>query len=95
MTKQITVDLYSHPLRHDYGRKCSEFSDAPVVIVRESDLAGLQRFTAEEIGVVDSPFDDISNMPLVFILEFEGDEYVVNTEGFNYCRYIFKIGGKH
>ena len=76
---------------HGQGRKCGSFSDVdndPVIKINKADLGHLEVHAASEIGV-ETPFDDLSsNMPQVFILLHGGQNYLVNTEGFSYCRYI-------
>jgi hypothetical protein len=47
-------------------------------------------FTAAQLGI-NNPLEDISNsiiVPMVFVLDVDGQMYIVNTEGYNWCRYI-------
>lgn len=75
--------------RHDYGRKQGVFesNERPVKIPAKD---------AKELGIFDASEDDIegtfdklwSNHQMIFILIVEGKHWLVNTEGYDYCRYI-------
>lgn len=78
--------------RHYFGRKCGSFKEADEVTrvtLPANEAAILGIFDADELGVAD-PFDDIpkalSNQ-MVFILKRGEKHYLINTEGFSYCRY--------
>lgn len=78
-----------HLYRHDFGRKRGFFNstDRPIKVPKED---------AEELGIYDAKehniegtFDELwENAPLVFILNVDGKPWLVNTEGYEYCRYI-------
>ena len=52
------------------------------------DAKQLGVYSAEQLEVY-GPFDDIiGKVPLIFVLTYENDTYLVNTEGHNYCRYV-------
>jgi hypothetical protein len=80
--------------RHDYNRKSSSFEDidGPEIVVTQQDADAMGIYDADAIGVED-PFDDIPERlgdQAVFILRFKDALYLINTEGFSYCRYVAK-----
>ena len=53
----------------------------------------LDILNAKDVGITD-PFSDIGEFwgnTQFFLLEFEGDLYFIDTQGFNYCRYVAKV----
>ena len=57
----------------------------------------LPKFTNDEL-CIKSPLDFFKEtnepffiMPQLFVLECENERYLINTEGFNYCRYVLSI----
>jgi hypothetical protein len=57
----------------------------------------LPKFTNDEL-CIKSPLDFFKEtnepfffMPQLFVLEFENDRYLINTDGFKYCRYVLSI----
>jgi hypothetical protein len=80
--------------RHDYNRKSDSFEeiDGPELIVAQQDADAMGVYDADALGVED-PFDDIPERlgdQMVFILKFNDVLYLVNTEGYSYCRYVAK-----
>ena len=57
-------------------------------------LETLPVFTIEQLGIK-NPIDFFKpkniNVPALFILETPESKYLINTAGFNYCRYVILI----
>jgi hypothetical protein len=58
-------------------------------------LSGLPRYNYSQLGIK-NPLDYFKEsfrdkLPMLFILEIKGNEYLINTEGFNYCRTVLFI----
>lgn len=79
-------------VRHSSGRKCGDWSEADS---EEPILMGIE--FAEKLGIFDvspasSPFDQLPEKFAggIFVARIRGTNkmYVVNTEGYNYCRYV-------
>lgn len=89
MTRTTQEVVQQH--RHTRGRKSSTFSEVagetPMVISQEdADILGVY-----ELLHVSTPFSDLPKEladRIVFVLNHEGALYLINTEGFNYCRYV-------
>ena len=91
--KDKLTDAEYNTVRHNFGRKLGEFSEANggPVIKLSADLV-------YRLGVLDlfpddepSPFDQLPDQfaDSVFVARFPGGKmYLVNTEGYSYCRYI-------
>jgi len=82
----------------NFDRKSIKFSKVKTTIQEEfADLLQyileeLPRYSSKELNIK-TPFClfDNTNVPNLFILEIKNNEYLINTCGFNYCRYILKI----
>jgi hypothetical protein len=75
-------------VRHGDGRKLDTFRDAHATVKITRDIYDkLDRVTLE-----DDPFETLPEhcQGSIFIATVGGIEYLVNTEGFSYCRYIAK-----
>lgn len=90
LNELLTDDEYGL-VRHDFGRKCGEFSEAdhypPVAVPAEL----VTRLGVMEMEEGDDPFMELPDRfaDSIFIARFPNDKlYLVNTEGFSYCRYI-------
>ena len=79
--------------RHSRGRKSDQFSEVDheaALPISAADAAVLGVVDAASIGVQD-PFDDLPSdlaRQMVFIIKVGEKHYLVNTEGYDYCRYI-------
>lgn len=76
-------------IRHDFGRKLDTFRDATKTVSIASNVYA----RLDHLAVEDDPFDELPErfVNSIFIAELNGKEYLVNTEGFSYCRYIAKV----
>lgn len=91
---KLTEDEYNL-VRHDYGRKCCDWDEADGQIEMTQELI-------DKLGVLDMK-DDVGNVygPMdelpeqfaggVFVATVGNKRYLVNTEGFSYCRYIANV----
>lgn len=63
--------------------------DTEEVVLPKEAYDAFKKYDQEQIGVAD-PFSDLpEHIDMVFILRLaDGREVIVNTEGFNYCRYF-------
>lgn len=84
-----------------FDRKPQEFNKVTETIQNEVNylideiLSGLPRYRASQLGIK-KPLDYFKKsfkdkLPILFILELKGNEYLINTEGFNYCRTVLFI----
>ena len=82
------------------SRKIGNFHDTKSII-DFSTLLDYEKAAFMKLNFVDAQAEGI-NYPLsniaevwadtqFFMLEFEGDLYFVDTQGFNYCRYVAKV----
>jgi hypothetical protein len=75
--KEVKTDLYT-----GYNGFISELLETMPV------------FTIEQLGIK-RPIDFFKvkniNVPVLFILETPQSKYLINTAGFNYCRYVIQI----
>lgn len=84
-----TVQAY----RHNIGRKCSSFEEAEDdthVTISADDAAVLGIYDADRMGITDPSADDLPRVltdRMVFILKRGAKHYLINTEGYYYCRY--------
>ena len=89
MSTTEAVKMY----RHSRNRKRTQFSDCDLdtpIFVAPDDAEDLGVHNATDMGVV-TPFDEVSDAlahQMVFIIKVGEKLYLVNTEGYNYCRYI-------
>ena len=87
-------------LYYQGDRKPGDFADVRSIIdfttLPAADQAAfleLDILNAKDEGIT-SPFSDIAEFwgdTQFFLLEFEGDLYFVDTQGYNYCRYVAKV----
>lgn len=93
MAEEISFEQLVQEYRHGNGRKCGSFAEVDndeTMVLPFSEAHRLGVYGAEELGVVE-PFSDLPKRladQLVFVLLFNDKHYLVNTEGFAYCRYI-------
>ena len=79
--------------RHSRGCKRNQFSDvddAAALPISAADAAAIGVVDATTISVHD-PFDTLPGhlaQQMVFIIKVGEKHYLVNTEGYDYCRYI-------
>lgn len=81
-------------LRHEYGRKCYSWDD-----LEDDEVVRIPSYLAELLGTFEvpegqSPMETLPNefSDSIFIAELiDGRKFLVNTEGFDYCRYIAKL----
>lgn len=89
-------------LRHDYGRKCFSWDDVDIFKDDpdfEDEVVRVPSYLADRLGTFkvpegQSPMDSLPNefSDSIFIAELvDGRKFLVNTEGFDYCRYIAKL----
>ena len=82
----------SNLVRHGFCRKPDNWTDVDMTVT-------LPVHTAEKLKVMiveegQDPMDDLPDQyaDSVFIAQFpDGEQFLVNTEGFNYCRYVAKL----
>ena len=90
-------------LHYQGDRKPSDFADVTSIIdfitLPAADQAAfleLDILNAEDGGIID-PFSLVGDIgefwadTQFFMLEFEGDLYFIDTQGYNYCRYVAKV----
>lgn len=78
-------------LRHDYGRKCLDWSENRSVCLSNELYNKLVKWTVPpNFYPCDTLPEDIQKNNF-FIAKTPETEYLVNTEGFSYSRYISKI----
>ena len=91
----VTILTYEQqhqsPLRHGFGRKYSNWNEAPSFdrpVTKEEWDSHVHIYQTER--TFNTPFSDgAPNSHLVFFLHrLDGRVYIVNTEGYEYCRYI-------
>lgn len=91
-TKFLSAE-WRDKIRHDYGRKCTEWHQTTDTVTIPSALA--QMLGCYIIPHGSGPLDDLPpefaqgifiafNMPT-------GELFLVNTEGYDYCRYIARL----
>lgn len=79
-------------IQHGYGRKCSSWKEC-----HEEGIYKLPHSIYDLLDVVDLsgtiPFDDLPNNVTggIFIAIVDGEQYLVNTEGYHYNRYIVRV----
>ena len=81
-TKQIEL-IREMPL----SRKPMEFVDANIIPYFDA-LDELSVYNGDHLI---TPFDHLKTKESIYILERDGIKYLVNTEGFDYPRYIARI----
>lgn len=85
------MDTLQQRYAHHHGRKLDSFDQADdVVYVRRVDYDLLTKI---DLDPSDNPFTEMS-LPRgdsVFVARHNGNEYLVNTEGFAYCRYVAQL----
>lgn len=75
----------------DLIRKPSTFREAgPACRIKEYRIKDLPQIDAATWGIRD-PFTNFGSSPQWFILTKGKRTYLVNTEGFHYCRYVREI----
>ena len=79
-------------LRHDYGRKCCEWKEChrdPIIELPPEVYNALDKL--DVTGTI--PFDGLPEefADSIFIAVNGDQEYLVNTEGFSYSRYIARV----
>ncbi len=86
----LTEDEYNLA-RHDYGRKCSEWSEADGTVEMTQEL--IDKLGVLEFETDSSPFDELPDQFAggVFVAKVGEKLYLVNTEGFSYSRYIANV----
>lgn len=75
--------------RHGFGRKLAAFSEADKTV---QVVDKLPSFSSDELGVR-RPCDSFRSgvlLPQCFLLTHAGVMYLINTEGYDYCRYVAK-----
>jgi hypothetical protein len=90
----VDIDDVQAHYRHSYGRKLSDWSlvDEQEAVVEISwddarQLTSLDR----HVHAIDNPFSDLpTDTPMIFLLKDGDRTYLINTEGYNYCRYAVK-----
>ena len=83
--------LESHLRQMPQSRKCSDWSEAEgLTELPQKDWNSLQHF--HDLSAGSTPFNEVpDDLGMLFILHRpNGKTYLVNTEGFNYCRYIIE-----
>jgi len=84
-----------------FDRKPAGFNEVTETVQNEVNIlindmiSVLPRYRASQLGIK-KPLDYfkksfINKLPMLFILELNGKEYLINTEGFNYCRTVLFI----
>jgi DUF1009 family protein len=96
--KQKTINKIL--LEGSFERKPANFKDVKTDLYTAYNmfifelLETLPVFTNKQLGIK-RPIDFFKakniNVPLLFILETPESKYLINTEGFNYCRYVILI----
>ena len=86
----LTEDEYNL-VRHDYGRKCGEWSEADGTVEMTQEL--IDKLGVLEFETGSSPFDELPDQFAggVFVAKVGEKLYLVNTEGFSYSRYIADV----
>lgn len=82
----------SSPFRHQaFGRKPEDWTDGYIPEVAGLALTGLSALPVYPAPVF--PCDDLPDgLPQYFIAERpNGDRFLVDTQGYNYCRYVARI----
>ena len=76
-------------IRHNFGRKLDSFRDARATVSITQDI--YDKLT--HVTLQDDPFETLPDncANSIFIATVDGTEYLVNTEGFSYSRYIAKV----
>ena len=86
-------EFVNHPLRFfdGFARKESDFNDVPAHAFARCEVDNLNAFSSTELGIR-TGFDEFKKpVPFMFLLVHKGETYLVNTEGFDYCRYMCKV----
>lgn len=86
----ITEDEY-RLIRHDQGRKVGSFADVQNDEKIEITADLMNRLGVLDMSETDDPNDDLPEeyADSVFVARLpDGKLFLVNTEGYNYCRYV-------
>ena len=85
------VTLIEEKYRHWFGRKLDSWEEANCgryVIIDTKDLKQLVTYDSKQEKLED-PFSDLPrNHPMVFLVKNGKRLYLVNTEGYDYSRYV-------
>lgn len=87
----LPTETFNH-ICHGYGCKLSSWEDATDVVKISDYIYNLLmkiRLPRNSTPVDDLP-DEAQDVDL-FIAIVDNDQYLVNTEGFEYCRYVAKV----
>jgi hypothetical protein len=76
-------------IRHGEGRKLGEYTDV-------NDVITVTQATYDKLAKFETVNDTFKELPAklcgsIFVAIVQGIEYLVNTEGFNYARYVAKL----
>ncbi len=84
----------------NFERKPASFKDVKTNLLEGFEcfilelIETLPVFTFKQLGIK-TPLDDIKtneiDFPKLFVLEGQGNRYLINTAGFKYCRYVILI----
>jgi hypothetical protein len=75
--------------KHGFGCKLMAFSEASKTV---QVMDALPSFSSDELGIR-RPCDSFRSgvlVPQCFLLMHAGATYLINTEGYDYCRYVAK-----
>ena len=90
MDKQLTEEEAIEHYRHDYGRKVGDWDDVAkcgTVKIPKAHAKLLTKYD-RKVHAIDDTFSSLpTGAPMVFLLKDGKRTFLVNTEGFNYCRY--------
>lgn len=77
-------------VRHDYGRKQDRWTSNGTVTLKASEAELLQTYTVPKGA---SPFEELPAefADSIFIAQVGKSRFLVNTEGYSYCRYVAKL----
>lgn len=77
-------------VRHDYGRKLTQWPDPVALSTVKIPSITYDRLKKIDLDPSTSPSDDLPEEVSggIFIARVGGSEYLVNCEGFEYCRYV-------
>ena len=87
---KLLQEQYANLVRHDYGRKCTEWhqaEDEVTIPTALADLLGCYVIPPGN-GPMDDLHPDFAGGIFTAILIETGELFLVNTEGYDYCRYI-------
>ncbi len=85
----LPVELWQK-MRHNYGRRQYHWTSNGTVTLKASEAELLQTYTVPKGW---SPFSDLPDefADSIFIAQVGKSRFLVNTEGYSYCRYIAKL----